>query len=98
MEQNLKLSYHARQRMNQRRISFTELSLVLHYGRQVYRAGVKFIFLGQRDLPVRLARQYDHLIGTTVLISEQDVITVYKNRNALADIKRKWKRNTRKRC
>jgi hypothetical protein len=83
--------------MNQRRISSGELSLVLQYGRWVYRAGMKFIFLGHRDLPARLARQYDYLIGTTVLTDGHDVITVYKNRSAIAVIKRKSKRDLRKR-
>lgn len=93
----LKLSYHAGQRMNQRRVGPNDLSIVLQYGRIVFRAGMKFIFLGKRDLPLKLGRQYDYLIGTTVLIREQDVITVYKNRNALAVIKRKSKLNLRKR-
>ncbi len=83
--------------MNQRRINSDELRLVIQFGRTVYRTGMKFIFLGYRDLPARLARQYDYLIGTTVLTDGQYVITVYRNKSAIAVIKRKSKRNLRKR-
>jgi hypothetical protein len=96
MTGKLKLSFHARQRMNQRRINRDEMNVVLQYGRQSYRSGIKFIFLGRRDLPAGLARQYDHLIGTTILIAGQEVITIYKNLNAMAVIRRKSKRDFRK--
>ncbi len=97
MTHKFNLSFHARQRMNQRRISNDEMNVVLQYGRQIYRTGVRFIFLGRRDLPARLARQYDYLIGTTILIAGQEVVTIYKNRNAAGVIRRKSKRDFRRR-
>lgn len=89
----MKFSAHAQSRMSQRRINRSAVSLVLTYGRVIHCTGASFHFLGERDLPGHLVREHQRLIGTTVVISRDgEVITVYKNRDAISTIKRKKKR------
>jgi hypothetical protein len=80
---------HLCQRMAQRNISSPEIELVVTYGRTLHRRGAEFYFLGERDLPDTLRRTHAHLIGTTVVIAEGEVRTVYRNRRAHASIRRK---------
>lgn len=93
MVKSLVFSTHAVSRMTQRRITREQVALALRFGRVACRAGAFFHFLGERDLPRALKRQYEKLIGTTVVVNKSgEVVTVYKNRDAISTIKRKMKR------
>ena len=86
---------HARLRTAQRRLSPAEVELVEQHGRRIHRTGIIFYFLGHRDLPARLSKPalYERLVGTVLLVAENgDLITAYRNRNALKAIRRKPKR------
>ncbi len=91
------LSEHARHRGAQSNLCATDMELVRRYGVLEYRTGVRFYILRRRDVErhrgvePRLAKLHD-----IVLIVSSDgttVITVYRNRKALRDIKRKPKLN-----
>ena len=86
-----KISRHAARRMAQRNLSVGDVALVLRFGRQEHRTGVKFFFLGERDVPKGLERELERLVGTTVVATDECILTVYRNENALAQIKRKLK-------
>lgn len=86
------LSPHAARRMAQRNVSLADAALVIRHGTVEYRTGVEFYFLSQRDVPTGRERELERLIGTTVLVRNGRVETVYKNRKALPNIKRKPKR------
>ena len=84
------LTRHAAQRLAQRNILPEEIDFVLQHGRSAYRTGVRFVFLGKRDLPRGCERTHGHLVGTTVLQVPGHgwVITAYRNTRASRSIKR----------
>jgi hypothetical protein len=89
------LSKHARQREAQSNLSDFDLELVRKYGVLEHRTGVRFYFVGRREVErhrhaePRLAKLHDIVL----IVSSDDrmVITVYRNRNALKAIRRKSK-------
>lgn len=95
------LSMHAYQRCSKRNLSKTDISIVMRYGRELYTAGAVFYFLGRRDIPEHLKPipQVTRLEGTVVVMaSDADIIvTAYRNRHAIKDIRRKLKRYIPKR-
>lgn len=86
-----RISKHAARRMAQRNLSVGDVALVLRFGRKEHRTGVKFFFLGERDVPPGQERGLERLVGTTVVAAEECILTVYRNEKALARIKRKLK-------
>jgi hypothetical protein len=89
------LTSHAQARMQQRHFSRADLNYVREFGRLLRRTGICFYFLAARDVPLadRKLPWVQRLVGTTVLASADQaaVITLYKNRNALRDIRKKTK-------
>lgn len=93
-----KLSHHARQRSAQSNLLAHDLELVRRYGVLEHRTGVLFYFVRRRDVhryrtvEPRLAR-----LEGVVMIQSLDgvVITVYRNRHALRQIRRKPKARVR---
>jgi hypothetical protein len=75
--------------MAQRNLAPEEIELVVMRGRKLHRCGAEFYFLGARDLPAALRLTHARLIGTTVVIADGTVRTVYRNRRAHASIRRK---------
>jgi hypothetical protein len=88
-------SKHAARRSGQRSFNDTEIAYVHAHGRLLRRTGIRFYFLGTRDVPPcdRKIGWIARLIGTTLLVSPDDtmLITLYKNQHAIRDIKRKAK-------
>jgi hypothetical protein len=86
------LTRHAALRMAQRNVSLDDAGLVITFGTVEYRTRVEFCFLAQRDIPPGRERSLERLVGTTVVVRDGRVETVYRNRKALPNIKRKPKR------
>ena len=86
-----RISRHAAKRMAQRNLSLGDVALVLQLGRKEYRTGVKFFFLGERDLPPGQGHELKRLVGTTVVAADECILTVYRNEKAWTRIKRKLK-------
>ncbi len=93
------LSEHARQRGAQSNLRASDMELVRQYGILEYRTGARFYVLRRREVEryrkvePRLAKLHDLVLivsgdGTTV-------ITVYRNKKALREIRRKPKMNLR---
>ncbi|NJO07867.1 MAG: DUF4258 domain-containing protein, partial [Chloroflexaceae bacterium] len=88
-------SDHAMYRQAQRNLSDRDVQFVLDYGRTFYCAGAKHVFLGRRDIPrdPDVRRQYARLEGTTLVVSENDgvtvLITAYRNRRGQKHIRSK---------
>jgi hypothetical protein len=95
LQAEVALSKHARRRGAQSNLSDRDLDLVRRYGVLEHRTGVRFYFVGRREVEryryvePRLAKLHD----VVMIVSSDDyfVITVYRNRNALKDIRRKSK-------
>lgn len=92
---NYRLMPHAKRRMQHRNVTRDELQLALEHGQVEYRAGTKFYFLGQRDIPAHLQRTHARLVGLTVVVAHNAIVTLYRNPRAHAAIKRRHKRNFR---
>lgn len=91
---NVQMSRHARSRASQRGLTSDEIEFVHFFGRRIHRTGIRFVFLGQRDIPERFRRSHGYLAGATLLVSaDGTVLTVYKNQTALRTIKKKEKRS-----
>ncbi len=91
----MKLTRHAFRRMNQRKISDEMINLALKCGCVIYNAGAKFVFVRKKDIPKDIPKAIAEKIeGVVIVMSSVDgtIITVYKNKNALREIKRKIKR------
>lgn len=92
---NYRLNTHAKRRMQQRNVTPDDLQLALERGQVEYRAGTKFYFLGQRDIPTHLRRTHARLAGLTVVVAHNAIVTLYRNPHAHAAIRRRDKRNFR---
>lgn len=92
--QTPRTSEHAALRQRQRGLRDAALDYVLAHGTYVHRTGVTFVVLRQRDIPVadRHTDRWTRLVGTVVIVGEHGcIITAYRNRHALGDIRRKTK-------
>lgn len=89
---------HGETRMAQRGISEADLAFVCEHGRVTYKTGVRFYFLGRRDIPAALRRRFGHLEGLTLIVAADApvMVTCYRDRGAIAEIKRKDKRAWRR--
>ncbi|HEX2913534.1 MAG TPA: DUF4258 domain-containing protein [Chloroflexia bacterium] len=91
---------HAEERARQRNFSLSDVHYVLRYSRRIRTAGACFCFLGQRDIPFtdRRSDAIQRLEGLIVVLSNDgtQVLTLYKNKNGLSDIRKKAKFNQRK--
>ncbi len=91
----MKFTTHAIKRVNMRRINKEMIDIALKYGVKVYNAGAKFVFVRKKDIPDDLPAEIAEKIEGIVLVLnpvDNTIITVYKNRNGLREIKRKIKR------
>jgi hypothetical protein len=87
-----RISKHAARRMAQRNLSVGDVALTLRYGRREHRAGAEFYVLTKRGIPEGMGRALERLVGATVVVSGGEIVTVYRNRRALASIRKKAKR------
>lgn len=94
------LTDHAELRMAQRNLSWHDIQFVLIYGQRYRKTGTIHVFLGGRDIPDELRREYARLEGTTVLVNQDTdtIITAYRNRDSGANyLRRKDKERRRAR-
>ena len=89
------MSTHANRRATQRCFQSDQIAYIVQHGRLLRRTGIQFYFLAERDVPPddRRLAWVQRLIGATLLVSPEGdtVITLYKNRKALRDIRKKTK-------
>jgi hypothetical protein len=88
------LTSHAVRRAQQRAICREDIETVVANGTRVHNGGALFVFMGWRDIPVGVAPALrDRLEGITIVMDpvSEDIITAYRNKGALRDIKRKRK-------
>jgi hypothetical protein len=98
--ENLHYTDHAVERMSQRSLTPADIEYVIDHTQPIYKAGGVFFFLGKKQIPHcdRHDNKLRRLEGTTVLVdslSTWNVITVYRNRQAIKDIRRKAKYDRR---
>ncbi len=89
-----RLSRHATQRGAQSNLSARDLELVRRYGVLEHRTGVRFYFVRRREAErYRSVEPRLPVLQGVVLVMSNDgvIITIYRNRRALRDIRRKTK-------
>ena len=90
------ITKHAAQRMAQRNVSIGDLAIVLKFGRKRRCTGGEIFFLGERNLPKGSEKQLARLVGTFVIVVNDCVMTVIRNRKkGSTKVKRKPKRAAR---
>jgi hypothetical protein len=77
--------------MAQRNITSDDIALIIQFARVEHRTGAEFYFLAERDIPEGFEQRLGRLVGTAVIVENSVIKTVYRNRRALASIKRKLK-------
>jgi hypothetical protein len=92
----LHFTVHSHKRMSQRGLSQRDVEYVVRNGTRYRKAGVIHCFLRKKDIPAGDRRDdaLRRLEGTTVLLDPlkgEEVITTYRNRNALSKIRAKPK-------
>lgn len=95
---------HAQLRGAQRNIDLEAVQFTVTYGRKFHRTGAVLFFLGKRNIPETLRRddQIMKLEGTVLIISNDNgnknelLITCYRNKKGLRQIKRKAKRRSKR--
>ncbi|MBI4946258.1 MAG: DUF4258 domain-containing protein [Bacteroidetes bacterium] len=92
--QNIQITSHARKRAAQRGISIDMIVAAINYGQLIYKQGLRYyICLEKNILGILPPSLIDHYKNTVIILStENELITCYKNENALSKIKRKAKR------
>lgn len=95
LQAKVALSRHAKQRGAQSNLSDRDVELVRRYGVLEHRTGVRFYFVGRREVERfrHVEPRLNKLHDIVMIVSNDDclVITVYRNRKALKDIRRKSK-------
>jgi hypothetical protein len=87
---------HANRRLQQRGLSFDLANIVLDHGTAINTAGALFYFMSNKDVPNYFPISVkERIIGMTLVVNPEsnDVMTVYKNRHALKDIRKKERYN-----
>jgi hypothetical protein len=88
----LRLTAHAWRRLARRKLTLSDVLVAVQFGQRIHRAHADFYFLGRRNLPPGTEKTLDRLIGTTVVVAGNSIVTAYKNRRAIRKLKRKPKR------
>jgi len=90
--EKLRLTAHAWKRITKRRITLSDVLIAIRFGRKIHRAHADFFFFGSRDIPTGVEKHLCKLVGTTVVVEGNEIVTAYKNRRAIRKLKRKPKR------
>jgi hypothetical protein len=88
----LRVSAHAWKRLSQRNLTLSDLLIAIDRGQRIYRAHACFYFLGLRNLPPGAEPELQRLVGTTVVVENNEIVTAYRNKHAATKIRRKAKR------
>jgi hypothetical protein len=92
-----RLTRHARQRADERRVPLDMIDLIAQHGRKLHAAGAVHCFWGRREADRyrgRLGPAGDRLNGAVVVLSADSgaVITTYRNKAAVKHLRRKGER------
>ena len=84
---------HALLRCAQRNISQEEVLYVIEHGHRHRNTGVLMCFLRRCDIPEndQKDQRIVQLIHTAVLVGNGEIITLYRNKNAMRDFRRRAK-------
>lgn len=87
-DQRLHITAHAFKRLCQRNLTVTDLLIAVEFGREIHPSNTRYFFLGLRSLPQGTERDLSRLVGTTVVVEGNEIVTAYRSRTAISKIKR----------
>ncbi len=88
---------HAARRLRERGLADWQLEFAVHWGTRLHRNGATFFHVRHRDLPAWLdERCARRLLGVTVVVAEDAIITAYAKRDGFHDLKRTPRRAGRR--
>ena len=84
---------HSVKRASQRGIRNPWIAIVMKDGKTIHKQGLKFVFLTGRQLRYYDTKLQEYLKNLVVVITNDDntILTCYKNKDAIGNIKRKNK-------
>lgn len=87
-------SNHSYKRASQRGIRNPWLETVIHEGKVIFKQGYKFFFMTDKELRYHAPEMQDRLRNLVVVMAgdSNTIVTCYKNKDAIGNIKRKSKR------
>ena len=95
MQQPIHFSNHSKRRMAQRAIAQDQVHLVLKHAKKIYRQGMIFHVMRDKDIPASLNAKQCGRLKRLVVVTSNDgtytVITVYRASGALKKIRCKSK-------
>jgi len=85
---------HSNVRASQRGIRNPHIDIVIREGKVTYKQGIKFHYMTEKELRFYLPGLSDQLRSLVVVTAgdSNTIITCYKNKHAIGNIKRKSKR------
>jgi hypothetical protein len=91
------LSWHAEIRCQQRGIKNWAVEQILLHGEKIYKQGRTFRYIKRKDIPKKYSpSEFKQLANLMILVSDcNNIITVFKNADGVARVKRKPKRLAR---
>ena len=93
-----KHTQHSFLRACQRSMSDEKITAALQYGEVVYKQGLLFYILGERNIPAVLSKKKEQLRNTVVIVAgdSNQLITCYRSNNPFKNIKTKSKKLSRR--
>lgn len=93
-------SYHSRARAQQRCVSQQMIKDAIKHGELIHKQGLRYYIVTEKSICHLREKQYRERLKNTVVILTADntILTVYKNSNAIHQIKKKPKRYCTGRC
>jgi len=87
-------SRHSHKRAAQRGIQNSWVSTVVNEGQVIFKQGIRFFFMTGKELRYHTPSMQKHLKSLVIVMADDSntIITCYKNKDAISNIKRKRKR------
>lgn len=82
---------HSYLRARQRGFNHQKIVAALQFGENVYKQGLIYFILGEKNIPISLSKQKEQLKNTVVIVSGESnkIITCYRSANAFKNIRTK---------
>ena len=85
---------HSHKRASQRGIQNSWVSIIVNEGQVIFKQGIRFLFMTGKELRYHSPDMQEHLKNLVIVMADDGstIITCYKNKDAISNIKRKSKR------
>jgi hypothetical protein len=80
----IRITERAARHMARHDLDVGDLAVVLRFGRLERQAGVELYILGERDVPKGAEKGFARLVGVVAIVERGELITIDRNRAAVA--------------